>query len=77
MEKGNRKAIIFITILIGLFFCNAFKYIEAGGSSVQMTNSLFNMIIIIAIMILILHKKDLDKKTQMIQKKIEDYFYQI
>ena len=61
MEKGNRKAIIFITILIGLFFCNAFKFIEAGGSSVQMT----------------IHKKDLDKKTQMIQKKIEDYFYQI
>ena len=49
MEKGNRKAIIFITILIGLFFCNAFKFIEAGGSSAQMTNSLFNMIFIIAI----------------------------
>ena len=70
MEKGNRKAIIFITILIGLFFSNAFKFIEAGGSSAQMTNSLFNMIFIITIMILILHKKDFDKKTQMSQKKI-------
>ena len=77
MEKGNRKAIIFISILIVLFLCNAFKFIEADGSTVQMTNSLFNMIFIIAIIILILHKKDLDKKTQMIQKKIEDYFYQI
>ena len=68
MEKRNRKAIIFITILIGLFFCNAFKFIEAGGSSVQMTNSLFNMIFIIAIIILNLHKKDLDKNTKIIKK---------
>ena len=69
MEKGNRKAIIFISILIVLFLCNAFKFIEAGGSTVQMTNSLFNMIFIIAIIILILHKKILDKKTQMLKKK--------
>ena len=69
MEKGNRKAFIFITILIVLFICNAFKFIEAGGSTIQMTNTLFNMIFILAIIILIIHKKDLDKKTQMIQKK--------
>ena len=54
MEKGNGKVIIFITILIGLFFCNAFKFIEAGGSSVQMTNTLFNIIFILVILILTL-----------------------
>lgn len=74
MEKGNSKAIIFITILIVLFLYNAFKFIESRGSNIQMTNTLFNMVFIIAIIILIIHKKDLDKKTQMIQKKIEDYF---
>ena len=74
MEKGNSKAIIFITILIVLFLYNAFKFIESRGSNIQMTNTLFNMVFIIAIIILIIHKKDLDKKTQMFQKKIEDYF---
>ena len=64
MEKENKKEIIFINILIVLFLCNAFKFIEAGGSTVQMANSLFNMIFIIAIIILILHKKDLDKKLK-------------
>ena len=57
MEKGNRIAIIFISILIALFSCNAFKFIEAGGSTVQMTNSLFNMIFIIAIIIIFSIKK--------------------
>ena len=66
MEKGNRKAIIFISILIVLFLCDAFKFIEAGGPIVQMT--LFNMIFLLAIIILIIHKNDLYKKTQMIQK---------
>ena len=74
MEKGNSKAIIFITILIVLFLYNAFKFIESRGSNIQMTNTLFNMVFIIAIIILIIHKKDLDIKTQMLQKKIEDYF---
>ena len=69
MEKGNRKAFIFISILIVLFLCNSFKFIEAGGPTVQMTNTLFNMIFLLAIIILIIHKNDLDKKTQMIQKK--------
>ena len=64
MEKGNSKAIIFITILIVLFLYNAFKFIESGGSNIQMTNTLFNMVFIIAIIILIIHKKDLEKKLK-------------
>ena len=39
-----------------------------------MTNTLFNMIFILAIMILIIHKKDLDEKNSNVPKKEEIVF---
>ena len=75
METGKGKKSKIITIFfIVLFFYNAFKFIEEGGINLQITNILFNMILLVFVIMMILHKKSLIKNGLYIQKKIDDYF---
>ena len=76
MEKRiNKRRRIIIGLLVILFLYNAFQYNHIGGSNFEITNYLFNMILFIAIIIFLIHKKDFEKRTQWFQKKIDDYFY--
>ena len=70
METGKGKKSKIITIFfIVLFFYNAFKFIEEGGINLQITNILFNMILLVFVIMMILHKKKLIKNGLYIQKK--------
>ena len=71
---NNRRRII-IGLLVILFLYDAFQYNHIRGSNFEITNYLFNMILFIAIIIFLIHKKDFEKRTQWFQKKIDDYFY--
>ena len=43
---GGKKSMIAIVLLVVIFINNAFKFVEEGGSNFQITNILFNMILI-------------------------------
>ena len=60
------------TITIILFIINAWKFLNNPGSEVPILAILFNMIIYLAIIILIMHKKEITFDDY-IQKKIEKY----
>jgi uncharacterized membrane protein YadS len=60
------------TITIILFIINARKFLNNPGSEVPILAILFNMIIYKAIIILIMHKKEITFDDY-IQKKIEKY----
>ena len=60
------------TITIILFIINAWKFLNNPGSEVPILAILFNMIIYLAIIILIMHKKEITLEDY-IQKKIEKY----
>ena len=74
METDDGRKPILIILLMILFTYNAFKFIEEGGSTINLTNILFNMIILVACIIIALHKNELVKKCHYIQKKLDDYF---
>ena len=71
-EKKDKTRII---ILIGiLFLYNDFKLIGEEENKSHILSTLFNMIIIISIMQLLLHKEELNKKGFLKKKFLEEYF---
>lgn len=70
-RKISRKGLL-RTITIILFIINAWKFLNNPGSEVPILAILFNMIIYLAIIILIMHKKEITFDDY-IQKKIEKY----
>ena len=60
-EKGNKTMIIFILSIC--IFYNSIKFIGSDAAKNSVLSTLFNMIIILFIIILIIHKDDIDKKN--------------
>ena len=74
-EESNKKTSgkgLLRTITIILFIINAWKFLNNPSSEVPILAILFNMIIYLAIIILIMHKKEITFDDY-IQKKIEKY----
>ena len=71
-EKGNKTMIIFILSIC--IFYNAKKFLGSDAAKNSVLSTLFNMIIILFIIILIIHKDDVDKKKLYKQTFLEDYF---
>ena len=70
METGEGKKSKIITIFfVVLFFYNTLNFIEEGGINLQITNILVNMILLVFVIMMILHKKKLIKNGLYIQKK--------
>ena len=70
-KKSSGKGLL-VTITAILFLINVWKFINNPGSEVPILGILFNMIIYIAIIILIIHKKEITFENY-IQKQIEKY----
>ena len=70
-KKSSGKGLL-VTINAILFLINVWKFINNPGSEVPILGILFNMIIYIAIIILIIHKKEITFEDY-IQKQIEKY----
>ena len=64
-----------IIILLGiLFLYNGFKFIGNEGNKSPILSTLFNMIIILFIILIVLHKNELNKKGIIKQTILDDYF---
>ena len=79
MEKYKerpKKEKWIILILIALFLHNAYKFINTQGSEHPLLGPLFNMIIILAILLFLFHKKKLigNHKEIIGQTHLEKYF---
>ena len=61
--KYGKKMLISITII--LFFINVWKFLNAPESEIPIISILFNLIIYLGIIIIILHKDEMN---------LEDYF---
>ena len=70
-RKASGKGLL-RTITMILFIINAWKFLNNPGSEVPILSILFNMIIYLAIIILIIHKKEITFDDY-IQEKIEKY----
>lgn len=70
-EKSTGKGLLILITTI-LFSINVWKFINNPASEVPVLTLLFNMIIYIAIIIFILHKKEIMQEDY-IQKQIEKY----
>ena len=60
-EKGKKTRIIFILSMF--IFYNDIKFLGSDAAKKSDLSTLFNMIIILFIIILIIHKDDVDKKN--------------
>ena len=64
-----------IILLLGiLFLYNAFKFLGKEGNKSPISESLFNMIIFLFIIVIILHKDWFKKMSSLRQTFLEDYF---
>ena len=74
--KGEKKILQIKLILIILFIHNAYIFVYTEGNNHPLLGPLFNMIIILAILIFIYHKKDIieGKKEFIGQTFIDNYF---
>jgi len=75
-RKGEKKIFWIKLILIILFIHNAYVFAYTEGSNHPLLGPLFNMIIILAILIFIYHKKDIieGNKEFIGQTFIDNYF---
>ena len=72
MEEDNYSVILVLLLL--LFLYNLLKFINLPQSELPILSSLFGMIIFLAILVFILHKKDfLRKKTMYRQERLDKY----
>ena len=77
MEKNVAREIrmnFIITLLIGLFIFNGYKFIATQGSENPLVSTLFNMIIFMAILIFIYHKNEIIRGQKNGQTYLEKYF---
>ena len=74
-RKGEKKIFWIKLILIILFIHNAYVFAYTEGSNRPLLGPLFNMIIILAILIFIYHKKDIieGNKEFIGQRYIDNY----
>ena len=78
MEKNVAREIrmnFIITLLIGLFIFNGYKFIATQGSENPLVSTLFNMIIFMAILIFIYHKNEIIRGQKNGQTYLEKYFF--
>ncbi len=79
MEKQNRRKKIknsIIFVLIILFFIDGYKFLNTKGSEHPIAGTLFDMIIILATIVFLYHKKEIIEGNKEIigQTYIEKYF---
>ena len=77
MEKNVTREIrmnFIISLLIGLFIYNGYRFIITQGSENPLVSTLFNMIIFMAILIFIYHENEIIKGQKNGQTYLEKYF---
>ena len=77
MEKNVAREIrmnFIITLLIGLFIFNGYKFIDTQGSENSSVSTLFNRNIFMAILIFIYYKNEIIRGQKNCQTYLERYF---
>ena len=70
--KVNKTRIILLLAILFLF--NAYKFLGNEGNKSPILGNLFNMILFLFVIVALLHKDKLKKKSSLKQTFLDDYF---
>ena len=76
---NNNAGNIMIIVLALLFVYFATRFLTTEGNAHPLVNSLFDMIVILAILVVVFHKRDIQesKKSLLKQMTLDSYLYKL